>query len=175
MGLVFVLNLFGGLAIDGIGVMFALLGAVGLASHFIVSATDGHGLPPLAFASGGLLIGTLTLSTFGALGVLPMSYSFAPVLYGGFAVPWWLALGALGIIAAAISYVTAIVAARSLGPKLASFVGLSEVLFSVVWAWMLLGEMPLPVQLGGGAQILAGVVLVKVDEDAEPEVVPSPA
>ena len=37
------------------------------------------------------------------------------------------------------------------GAKLASFVGLSEVMFAVLFAWLLLGELPRPVQLLGGA------------------------
>jgi drug/metabolite transporter (DMT)-like permease len=34
----------------------------------------------------------------------------------------------------------------------------------VVWAWLLLDELPRPVQLLGGVLILAGVVAVKLGE-----------
>ena len=70
------------------------------------------------------------------------------------------------MIAAATPYVTGIVAARVLGAKLASFVGLSEVLFAVLFAWVLLGELPRPVQLVGGLFILAGVVVVRAKSPA---------
>jgi drug/metabolite transporter (DMT)-like permease len=43
-------------------------------------------------------------------------------------------------------------------------VSLTEVLFAVIWAWLLLGELPGPVQLLGGVLIVGGVVLVRVDE-----------
>jgi hypothetical protein len=56
------------------------------------------------------------------------------------------------------------VAARALGSKVASFVSLTEVLFAVIWAWLLLGELPGPIQLLGGVLIVGGVVLVRVDE-----------
>jgi drug/metabolite transporter (DMT)-like permease len=46
----------------------------------------------------------------------------------------------------------------------ASFVGLTEVLFAVLFAWLLLGELPAPVQLAGGVLIIAGVVAVRVGE-----------
>ena len=69
------------------------------------------------------------------------------------------------MIAAATSYVSGIVATRMLGAKLASFVGLSEVMFAVLFAWLLLGELPRPVQLLGGLFILAGVVVVRAEQD----------
>jgi drug/metabolite transporter (DMT)-like permease len=38
------------------------------------------------------------------------------------------------------------------------------VLFALVFAWLLLGELPRGVQFLGGALILAGVVVVKLGE-----------
>ena len=55
-------------------------------------------------------------------------------------------------------------AARLLGPKLASFVGLSEVLFAVAFAWLLLGQVLTPVQILGGVVVVAGIALVRLDE-----------
>ena len=73
------------------------------------------------------------------------------------------------MIAAATAYVAGIVATRVLGAKLASFVGLSEVMFAVLFAWVLLGELPRPVQLVGGLFILAGVVAVRSEQARGPE------
>ena len=42
--------------------------------------------------------------------------------------------------------------------------GLVEVFFAVLWAWVLLGEIQAPVQLVGGLLIVAGVAAVKADE-----------
>ena len=44
---------------------------------------------------------------------------------------------------------------------MASFVGLTEVLFAVLWAWLLLGELPGLLQLVGGVILLAGVAAVQ--------------
>jgi drug/metabolite transporter (DMT)-like permease len=60
--------------------------------------------------------------------------------------------------------VTGIAATRRLGSRLASFVALLEVLFALVFAWLLLDELPAPVQFLGAAVVLAGVVLVKLGE-----------
>jgi hypothetical protein len=78
--------------------------------------------------------------------------------------PWWVAILELAAIAAATAYVAGIVAARMLGAKLASFVGLSEVLFAVLLSWLLLGELPRTIQLLGGLFILAGVAVVRAEE-----------
>ena len=67
-------------------------------------------------------------------------------------------------MAAALAYVLGILGARLLGSTLASFVGLTEVLFAVLFAWLLLGELPGLVQLVGGAVLLSGVVAVRLGE-----------
>jgi drug/metabolite transporter (DMT)-like permease len=43
-------------------------------------------------------------------------------------------------------------------------VGLTEVVFAVLVAWLLLGELPTGIQLAGGVLIIAGVAIVRVDE-----------
>ena len=43
-------------------------------------------------------------------------------------------------------------------------VGLSEVLFAILFTWLLIGQLPSPVQFLGGAFILGGVAMVRLDE-----------
>jgi drug/metabolite transporter (DMT)-like permease len=64
--------------------------------------------------------------------------------------------------------VAAIYGTRLLGPRLASFTGLTEVLFAVLVAWLLLGELPTLMQLGGGVLIIAGIAAVRADETRNP-------
>ncbi len=163
-GLIFVLDVFGVVQVDLLGVFWGLCAAVGLAAYFVISADDSTGLPPLVLATGGLTIGTLALTAAGLVGILPMRIATAPVTLAGAQLPWWVAVLSLGVVAAAIAYATGIAATRRLGSKVASFVGLTEVMFSFLWAWVLLGQLPAAIQLLGGALILTGVVLVKLDE-----------
>ena len=100
--------------------------------------------------------------------LLPFHASTADAVYDGRAVAWWIPVVALGLVTAAFSYVTGIAAGRRLGSRLASFVALGEVLAAVIWAWLLLGELPRPVQLAGGLLVLAGVVVVKLGESRAP-------
>src|SRR6478736_7045568 len=153
-----------GLRIDGIGVAWGLFAAVGLATYFLLSGHAGDSaLPPMVLAGGGLIVGALAFAVLGATGLLPMTFESAPVALAGVSLPWWAAVLELAAVAAT-AYVTGILAARVLGAKLASFVGLSEVVFAVLFAWLLLGELPRAIQLLGGLFILAGVIAVRGEE-----------
>ena len=72
IGLVAVLDLFSGVELDGIGVLWALGAMVGAASYFVLSADEDNGLPPLALAGGGLLVAAVLLGALGAVGALPL-------------------------------------------------------------------------------------------------------
>ena len=164
LGLVAVLDLFSGVELDGIGVLWALGAMVGAASYFVLSADEDNGLPPLALAGGGLLVAAVLLGGLGAAGALPLDAGTADAVYGGRHLPWFLSVLGLGVVTAALAYVSGIVASRRLGSRLASFVALLEVVSAVVLAWVLLDELPRGVQLAGGALILAGVVVVRSGE-----------
>src|SRR5207247_1915405 len=97
-------------------------------------------------------------------GVLPMTITTGDVGFLGHRVSWVVPVLGLSIVATVIAYVAGIGAARRLGAKLASFIGMAEVLFAILFAWLLLGQLPSAMQFLGGAFILAGVTLVRADE-----------
>ena len=168
-GLVLVLDLTGEVRISLIGVLWALLAAVGLAVYFLLSdhgsgADSEDSLPPLVLAGSGLVVGAAVLGVAGIVGVLPLEASAADVILAGLTVPWWVPVLELALMAGAFAYVLGIVAVRRLGSTVASFVALTEVLFAVLFAWLLLGELPVPIQLLGGVLILSGVVAVRWGE-----------
>ena len=121
----------------------------------------------------GLLVGAGALAALGLTRVLDMRVGEGEVTLIGHQVPSWVSLGQLVLIAAALAYVLGILAARQLGSTMASFVGLTEVLFAILFAWILLGELPRAIQLLGGALILAGVVAVRLGERAREAADPS--
>lgn len=165
-GLVLVLDIGGAVQIDPVGVLWGLAAAVCLAVYFFITARQNDSLPPLVLATGGMLVGAATMVALGAVGVLPMGFSTGDVVLAGRAAPWWVPLAGLVLFSTVLAYVTGIVAARTLGSRVASFVSLTEVLFAVLWAWFFLSELPDTVQLIGGALIVLGVVLVRSDRTA---------
>jgi drug/metabolite transporter (DMT)-like permease len=164
-GLAMVLNLTGSARINPIGVMWGLLAAVALAIYFLLSAADDEEpLPPIATAWAGMCVGAVTLAALGWAGVLPLTATAGDVDFLHHQVSWVVPVLGLSLVAAVIAYVAGIGAARRLGAKLASFIGMAEVLFAVLFAWLLLGQLPSALEFLGGAFILAGVTLVRLDE-----------
>jgi drug/metabolite transporter (DMT)-like permease len=164
-GLVLVLDVMGGVRLSATGVLWGLLAAGGLVGYFLLSAHEHEdSLPPLALAWAGLVVGAVLLGGAGLLGALPMRATTADVAVGGHLVAWWVPVAELAVVAAAFAYAAGIGAVRLLGATVASFVMLTEVLFAVLLAWLLLGELPTTVQVAGGALIVAGVVAVRLAE-----------
>ncbi|MFE2998996.1 DMT family transporter [Nocardia sp. NPDC059246] len=166
-GLILVLDLNSGTATSWAGITWALGAMVGAAAYFILSAHAGDQVPGTVLATGGLLVGGLGILAAGLIGIVPLHATTASVAFQGFTVDWWAPLLALGVITAAVSYVTGIAATRLLGSRLASFAALGEVLAAILFSWALLGQAPAPIQLLGGALILIGVVVVRLGEPAD--------
>ena len=162
-GLALVLDVLGASRPDLVGVAWGLFSAVGLAGHFLLAGRP-NPVPSIAFACLGLFVGALALGSLGLVGLLPMEAGDGAVTLAGASAPAWFAFAELILVAAALAYVLGIVGARRLGSTVASFVGLTEVLFAILVAWLLLGELPRPVQLLGGVLILGGVVAVRLGE-----------
>lgn len=168
LGLMLVLDITGSVRIDLVGVLWGLGAAVGLATFFVLSAGEDP-LPPVAMAWAGMAVGTVALLVAGVTGVQPLNASTRPVDLAGYRVSWLVPVLGLALVAAAFAYVVGIAAVRRLGSRLAAFVGLTEVLFAVLWAWLLLGQLPARVQILGGAVVVAGVALVRLDELRAPD------
>jgi drug/metabolite transporter (DMT)-like permease len=164
IGLVLVLDLLSGADLALGGVLWALAAMLGAATYFVMSADTRSGVPPLALAGGGLAVGALGLGVLGLIGLLPMRTTTAAPTYAGEAVAWWLPFIGLGVVTAAIAYTSGIAASRRLGSRLASFVALLEVVAAVIFAWVLLDQLPGMLQLIGGGFIVAGVIVVKLGE-----------
>jgi drug/metabolite transporter (DMT)-like permease len=164
-GLALMLNLTGAGGISVAGLIWGLLAAVSLAVYFFLSASvTGEPLPPVVMTWGSMIVGAVALGLVGLTGLMPMRFSGAAVTLFGDRVSWIVSVAGLSVIAAAFAYVAGIGAARRLGAKLASFVAMAEILFAVLFAWVLLGQVPTATQFAGGALILGGVVLVRLDE-----------
>lgn len=162
-GLFFVLDLTGDVDLDPIGIAFALTAALCVAGYFHLSAQPADDVPPVALASAGLLVGAAALMFAGFVGALPFTANTDDVDLFGTTRPWWVPMAVIVLVATAFAYVTGIVAATRLGARLASFVGLFEVMFAVVLAWLLLDEVPTVIQAIGGVLIVAGVILVRLE------------
>jgi len=163
-GLVLVLDLTGGGRLEPVGVLWGLGAGVGLASYFVLSARIDRALPSMVLASAGMAVGAAVLLALGLLGALPLHATFGDVSLADRRLSWLVPIVGLSVVAAVVPYVAGIGAARILGARLSSFVGLTEVLFAVLIAWIVLHELPTAVQMLGGVLIVTGAALVRLDE-----------
>jgi drug/metabolite transporter (DMT)-like permease len=163
-GLTLVLDVLGGFRLDGIGVLWGLVAAVGLATYYVLAGDDAQPLPPLALSCAGLWVGGVVMLGAVAAGLVPFRTAIAPVQLAGQRVSWLVPALGLALVAAAFAYVIGMLGARLLGATLASFVGLSEVLFAVLFAWLFIGQAPTVLQGVGGVVVVAGVALVRLGE-----------
>lgn len=181
-GLVLVIGPGGG-ALDPAGLLFAGIAMVGVCVYYVMGERADASLPPIALAASGFVIGALVLGVLGLTGLVPFAAVFTEVGYFGLTAPWWLPVITVGLVSTAFAYVAGITAIRLLGTRLSSFLGLSEVVFAAIVAWLVLGEAIGPLQVLGGVGILAGIVLVRLERPSRDpvaraldiDVVPVPA
>ena len=167
-GLVLVVSPRGADSLDALGLAFAIASMVGCAVYYVIAAQPSDGLPAVALAAFGLLIGGAVLGLVGLTGIVPFTATFGDVRLFGDPVPWWIPLLVVGVVATAIAYATSIIASEMLGSRLASFVGLLEVIAATFYAWLLLGEQLTIPQLVGGALILVGIAFVRSEKAPAP-------
>ena len=111
---------------------------------------------------------------------MPLTFTTNDTVIAGWTTSWVVPVVALGVVATAVAYTLGIVGISMLRPRFASLVGLSEVMFAVLAAWVLLGEAMTTIQAVGGAIVLVGLALARqgdrTEESADvtlPEGVPS--
>jgi drug/metabolite transporter (DMT)-like permease len=171
-GIMFVLDVFAGAHINGIGVAWGLAASVCAACYFVmsdeVSADGGEGtLNSITLATGGLIVGAVATALVGVTGVMPFRFTTNDTVVAGFTVSWVIPVIALAVIPTAIAYSLGIMGIARLRPRFASLVGLSEVMFAVLAAWLLLGQAITWTQAIGGAVVLVGLALARQGDRSE--------
>jgi drug/metabolite transporter (DMT)-like permease len=175
VGLVFVLDLVRGISLNPVGVAWGLGAAVCLSVYFLLSEDAGDDpVHPLLLTTGGTGVGGLVILAVGATGFLPLTAHVGTTSLAGTPVAWWLPVALLVAVTAVVAYLTGIVGLRRLGSSVGSFVALSEVIFAVAFAAVLLAQRPTAGQLVGGVLVLAGIAVVQVSSARERRNITSP-
>ena len=98
---------------------------------------------------------------------MPMTFTTNDAVVAGLTTSWVVPVIALALIPTAIAYTLGIMGIARLRPRFASLVGLSEVMFAVLAAWLLLGEAITPIQAVGGVVVLGGLALARQGDRTE--------
>ncbi|MGV0834211.1 EamA family transporter [Mycolicibacterium thermoresistibile] len=176
-GMTLVLDAFSGAHFEVAGLAWGLAAAVCAACYFLMSDRAGAGaddLHPVTLATGGLLVGAATVAAAGAVGITPLTFTTDDTVIAGVTTSWLVPVLGLGVIATATAYTLGIIGIALLRPRFAALVGLSEVMFAVVAAWLLVGETVTPAQAVGGLIVLVGLALARQGDRRAPETAAAP-
>ncbi|MEU2507342.1 EamA family transporter [Streptomyces sp. NPDC007863] len=163
-GLACVVQIWSGLSFDLLGLLLALAAACCQVGYFVLSdqgTDDAEPADPLGVIAYGLLIGALVLTVIARPWGMDTSVLAGSADLGGSAVPAWLLLGWIVLIATVLAYVTGVVSVRRLSPQVAGVVACLEAVVATVLAWVLLGEHLDTPQLVGGALVLVGAFIAQ--------------
>jgi drug/metabolite transporter (DMT)-like permease len=170
VGLLMVVQIWSGTAIQPAGLAWGLAASVCQASYFLLADRAGAQTPPLVLAGVGMAVGTVVVAVLGTVGVLPIVLTRPDeVVLAGADLGWPLTATLLVLVSTVLAYLTGIFAIRRIGAARGSLVALLEVVVSALAGWLLLGEVPAAVQLVGGALILLGVALTRPRPEALPD------
>ncbi|GAA4546797.1 EamA family transporter [Pseudonocardia xishanensis] len=170
VGLLLVVQIWSGTAVDPVGLAWGLLASVCQASYFLLADRTGSDTPPWVLAGVGMAVGTVVVAVLGAVGVLPIVLTRPDeVVLAGTDLGWALTAILLILVSTVLAYLTGVLAIRRIGAARGSLVALLEVVVSALAGWLLLGEVPAAIQLAGGALILLGVALTRPRPEMLPE------
>lgn len=170
VGVTLVLDILGpssGTRVDPVGVAWGLGAAVCAVCYFMMSdevTADGSGLHAITLAAGSLVVAAIAVAALGATGVMPLQFTTNDTVVGGVTLPWLVPVLVLGVIATALAYLLGISGVARLRPSFASLMGLAEVLFAVLAAWLMLDERVSATQAVGGIVVLAGLALARIGD-----------
>ncbi|MFF5785003.1 DMT family transporter [Streptomyces sp. NPDC012693] len=163
-GLACVVQVWSGLTFDLFGLLLALAAACCQVGYFVLSdqgADEDGQADPLGVIAYGLLIGALVLTVVARPWGMDWALLGGSADMDGSAVPAWLLLGWIVLIATVLAYVTGVISVRRLSPQVAGVVACLEAVIATVLAWVLLGEHLDAPQIIGGAVVLIGAFIAQ--------------
>ncbi|MGW5867601.1 EamA family transporter [Streptomyces sp. NPDC055239] len=171
-GLACVVEVWAGLSFDAVGLLLALGAACCQVGYFVLSdqgSDAGDDAPdPLGVIAYGLLIGAAVLTVVARPWGMDFSVLAGSADMDGSAVPAWLLIGWIVLLATVVAYVTGVLSVRRLSPQVAGVVACLEAVIATVLAWVMLGEHLSAPQIIGGAVVLAGAFIAQSSTPAKP-------
>jgi drug/metabolite transporter (DMT)-like permease len=158
-GLVLVAEVWRGLVLDAVGLLAAGLAALALALYYLLGEHSLGRRDPVSLGAW----------TFGVAGVFwslllpwwsfPYGVLATSVPFHGVSLPMWLLVAWVVLLGTVAPFTLMFVAIARIGPTRAGLLGTAEPALAGVVAWVAIGEVLSPVQLAGGAVVLAGILL----------------
>lgn len=172
-GLACVVQVWNGMTLDPLGVLFALASACCQCGYFVLADAGSQGenpVHPLAVSAYGLLIGAVLLTATTQPWTADWGRLAGDVTMNGHRIPALLPAAWMVLVATVLAYLTGVLSVRYLSPPVAGVIANVEAVVATVLAWVLLGEHLGGPQLAGGLLVLIGAFAAQAGRAA-----PAPA
>lgn len=161
-GLLLVAQVWRGMTLDGIGVIAGFLDAFALASYFLLGEKLGAQRSTDTLTLWGLGFATLLWAIVTPLWSFPTKvFSQKINLLGAFNnynLPGWVLILWIVVMGTIVPYISILHGLKQLSASTSSVIGMLEPVFAGAFAWWWLGEILTPIQLLGGAVVIAGII-----------------
>ncbi|WP_433479477.1 EamA family transporter [Spirillospora sp. CA-142024] len=160
-GLALVVQVWSGLSLDPVGLAAGLGAAACQASYFLIVDRLTGQVDPLVITSAGSVVAAAVLTVFAAPWALPWDVLPAHVPVAGHTAPGWALVAWIGIVSTVIAYLTGVAGLQRLSAQVGGAICYTEAVAAALIAWAALGERLTPVQMTGGAIVLAGAYIAQ--------------
>ena len=164
LGLFLVSQLWSGLVLNPLGILFGLLTAIALASYLLLGEAGAKRRDVLSLAFWGFTVATVVWSILAPWWNFPWStLSTTTALFDGrlSAVPVW-SLVILMVIVSVVPFVLVLMSLQRIGAQRGGIAGTTEPVWAALIAFVMLGEVITPMQGLGGLVVLAGVIVAEI-------------
>jgi drug/metabolite transporter (DMT)-like permease len=162
VGLALVAEVWEGLRLDALGLLFGVGAALCAATYFLVGERAVAAVHPVGLVTWGMVIGAVLTSLMATPWSLPGDILAASATFGGWQVPVWTLLVTCAVVSTAVAYLLSINAMRFLPANVVSVLAVVEPIVATVLAWLTLGQALSVAQVIGAVVLLAGATVVQL-------------
>lgn len=163
-GLLLVSQVWSGMTLNPLGVVYGLLTAAALAAYLLLGEEGARRRDVMSLAFWGFAIATVTWSILAPWWTFPWSVlgTTTSMLDGAITgIPVW-SLVLLMIVVSVVPFVLVLMSLQRIGAQRGGILGTTEPVWAALIAFVLLGEVISPVQGLGGLIVLAGVIVAEL-------------
>jgi len=164
VGLAMVAQVWAGFSLDAIGVVASFGAAVALALYYVLGEKLVVDRDPVSLTMWGFFFATVFWAVVQPWWSFPwetLDITAQPLGAEGPTVPGWALISYMVVLGTVVPFALVLQSLRHLRATQASVVGMTEPVIASLIAFVLLGEVLTPVQVLGGAVVLAGVLLAE--------------
>ncbi len=170
VGLALVAEVWQGLRLDALGLLFGVGAALCAAAYFLIGERGVSTLPALGLVTWGMVIGAVAIAVMAPPWSLPGDIMASDTDFGGLTVPVWTLLVTCAVVSTAMAYLLSISAMRHLPANVVSVIALCEPIVAITLAWLVLGQALTLIQVVGAGVLLVGATIVQL-ASRQPKVV----